>query len=181
MLPATQQGSLDMQKNQNRLQWLVLIFTVCIVPVVFAAPGDVQVTSLRDYAFGTVTPPIAGNITSTDRVCVHREAPPANTDYRVTATGTNSATAFRLASGPNQIEYRVRWRGGGPNPKPPFVTLTAGVPASFTDASPVALCGAGFPNNQRPRLRVQIIPAFLVPIPLAGTYTDTLQILIDTL
>jgi spore coat protein U-like protein len=134
--------------------------------------SDVQITSLQDFNFGTVFPPYSSNERQTDRVCVYNSD---GTTYRITASGLHdSGGLFFMSNGSSTVRYRVRWDG----PVGSFVTLTAGQPTNFDGAHQVLLC-AGVRNNQLARLRIVVNNGYLSPIPQAGTYTDTLTLLLE--
>lgn len=155
------------------INWIMTRVVFCLLTMLaIKAWASVQITNLKDFDFGTVFPPYSGNFVQNDRVCIYNSDA---TSYRITVTGMHDVgnDPF-LASGNNTIRYRVRWDG----PVGPFRTLNMGQANDFDGASQTLLC-SGVPNNQRPRLRIVIRNSWLSPTPLAGSYSDTLTILLE--
>ncbi len=156
-------------------QIIVSIFSMGILMSGMSAPAfaDVQLTSLRDFRLGTIYPPYSSNLRQTDRVCVYNSSA---TTYRMSATGLHDVGCiFHLANGSHTIRYRVRWDG----PVGAFQTFCAGQAVLFDGAHRIPLC-AGVPTSRLARLRIIIRSAWLNPTPPAGTYSDTLLLMIES-
>ncbi len=147
-----------------------LILCSCYVKTVSAMM--LQINNLEDIHFGTVIPD-GSDLEINDRVFIYRDT--EGRRYAITISGLHdNGGQFNLSNGTDTIQYTVRWDG----PRGSFVTMTPSSKNRFRRTVRVLSC-LGEPNNNLARLRIIIPGNALDPIPIAGTYTDTLTILLE--
>ncbi len=103
-------------------------------------------------------------------------------NYKVTATGSGTSSAFTIASGSNSIPYSVAWNAGGAGSLASTGTsLTTNVQsASFSNATTTsATCNGGGSANDTARVIVNIASSDITAAASSSTpYTGTLTMLI---
>ena len=115
-----------------------------------------------------------GAISLTDDMCVYSTRP--NGSYRVTASGSGTASAFSLANGANLLPYTVTWNSGGAgalaNTGTALTTTVAS--AAFLNASTTSPTCTG---GDTARLIVGVTAAAMTAA-VEGSYVGTLTLLV---
>ncbi len=139
--------------------------------ITLSAYGLVQISSLQDFNFGTATLPFSA-LQQTDSICLYNSANPPN--LIVTITGLHDAAGkFQLANGSSRLVYQVKLSNTNDTN---YVTFTPGAANLRRGQRNTPLCGA--PINRYANFRITIPAASFNDSLTAGTYTDTLSILI---
>ena len=136
-----------------------------------AASNNVRISGLGDVAFGSV-----GNLgvdsISSQSICVYANT--AINGYNVTASGSSSGGAFKLASGANLLSYEVQW---SPSPGQssgtqlsPNVALT-GLVSTATQQN----CNSGPAASAS---LILILRSTIASNAAAGSYSGTLSLVV---
>jgi len=134
--------------------------------------GLVQISNLQDFNFGTATLPFS-TLQQTDSICLYNSA---NNRVWITATGTHDASGnFQLANNTSRIVYQVSVANPGANN---FVQLPPGQQQNRTAQTLQATC-QGLGTNRFAQLRITIPASSFNNTLTAGSYTDTLTLLLE--
>lgn len=138
-----------------------------------SVPQQVRISNLADVNFTNANPAV--NASSAQNVCVWSNN--ANRRYRVTATGSGTASAFTIASGAlPAIPYSVSWNNT--SGATTGTALTSGTPlAAQTSVATKSNC-SDQTGNASATLFVQIAAADLQDMQATASYTGTLTLLV---
>lgn len=156
-----------------------VMIAACLSVLFFSAyggedPTQVQINSLTDFTFGTLTSPF--NVPPTTKfICLYRNK--GRGRVRVTATGQHdSGSSFQLAptsgSGSSRIVYQVAIAGPGST----FNSLPANVATSCPAEKTHQNCTGG--STEFSQLKITIPPSSFNDALQAGYYSDTLTLLV---
>lgn len=156
-----------------RFRFLIILFLYFSVAPVFAIiPLNlVQISSLQDFNFGAVTLPFS-TLQKTDLICLYDSGNPPT--INVVMTGLHdTSTNFQLANSSSRLTYNVELSNTN---RTNYVTFSPGRAALRRAQNRAPTCNGI--NNLYANLRITV-PSTSFSVPLtAGTYTDTLTIMI---
>lgn len=132
--------------------------------------GDqIQITALQDIS-GSHVP--ATNYTGSSTACVYTNNPTGNYDVTMTSANADLANNFRLNDAGTFVIYNVTYNDGTGGP----VAMASGVVnTTFNNADTGSTNCGGTPQSQIDIL----VPAANLDVVGAGTYSDTVTILVS--
>lgn len=133
------------------------------------ANAQVLITGLSNVGFGNVGNG-SSDLVSAQNVCVTS----LQTNYRVTATGSGTSSAFTLASGSHRLAYDVRW--AFTSGQTTGTLLQPGVSASGSSGIVISVtCLLGLGSSAS---LIVTLPAAAYNSATSGAYSGTLTLLI---
>lgn len=137
-----------------------------------SVPARAQITGLSDVAFTGQNPASAAS--NAQDVCVWTNT--ASKQYRVTATGDGTASAFTVGSGAlAPVPYSVQWSGSVGQASGTALTTTAISTVIFGSTAANPTCTTG---GETASLIVGIASSDLMTMQAAATYAGVLTLLI---
>lgn len=134
-----------------------------------AADAQVLITELNDVSFGNVGNG-SSDLVRSQNVCITALL----TNYRVTATGSGSNSAFTLVNGSHRLAYDVRW--AFTSGQTTGTLLQPGVSASGSSGIVISLtCVLGLGSSAS---LIVTLPAAAYNSATSGAYSGTLNLLI---
>lgn len=169
----TAQGRTSMRAKALLAGFLRVATVMLAVPAMpaLAQSNNVRISKLGDVAFGSLAN-LSADASDAQNICVFSST--STNGYRVTASGSGSASAFTLASGASSLAYDVQWNAlsgqASGTQLTPNVPLTAQVSSATQQA-----CNSGPTTSAS---LIVILRSSALSRATAGSYSGTLTLII---